>query len=122
MIVQISNPPDAQENPAASDPDKLSLGKLQNITSTLINAAQLGKLDALLNTTILEVDIIEPVAEPGSIAWQIVDSVESYDVRVSEDGTFHFCIYVKCNMYNNQPVRAYTDKSMYSSVISGRSE
>ena len=36
--------------------------------------------------------------------------------------TFHFCIYVKCNMYNNQPVRAYTDKSMYSSVISGRSE
>ena len=36
--------------------------------------------------------------------------------------TFHFCIYVKCNMYNNQPVRTYTDKSMYSSVISGRSE
>ena len=35
---------------------------------------------------------------------------------------FHFCIYVKYNRYNNQPVRAYTGKSMYSSVISGRSE
>ena len=35
--------------------------------------------------------------------------------------TFHFSIYVKYNTYN-KPVRAYTDKSIYSSVISGRAE
>ena len=36
--------------------------------------------------------------------------------------TFHLCIYVKYNEYNDKPARAYTDKSMSSSVIAGGSE
>ena len=87
MELEISNPPSNTAVPTTPDADTLSNDELLNISSVIVNNVQLGTLGSIINTTILDFGITEPVPAPDSSTWKTVvattDEGEAYSFQVT---------------------------------------
>lgn len=62
------------------------LEKKTHISAKLINAVQLGILDEVLNTTLSDIEVTEPVPDPADPSWSTItatlDSGVSYTLTI----------------------------------------